>query len=51
VKYKIANLKKLLSEIYYKPMPEQRKIIENELDAWKGDVDQVDDITIIGVRI
>jgi len=51
VKFKIANLKKILSEIYYKPMAEQRKIIENELDMWKGDVDQVDDITIIGIRI
>jgi serine phosphatase RsbU (regulator of sigma subunit) len=50
-KYKKANFKKLLSEIYYRPMAEQREIIENELKIWKGKVDQVDDITIIGVRI
>jgi len=50
-KYKKSNLKKLLSEIYYKPMAEQRNIIENEFEKWKGSFDQVDDITIIGVRI
>jgi serine phosphatase RsbU (regulator of sigma subunit)/ligand-binding sensor domain-containing protein len=51
VKYKISNLKKLLSEIYYKPMADQRHLIEDELKAWRGPADQVDDITIIGLRI
>jgi len=50
-KYKKSNLKKLFSEIYYRPMVEQRNIIETELANWKGSGDQIDDITIIGVRI
>ncbi|MCU0472322.1 MAG: SpoIIE family protein phosphatase [Bacteroidales bacterium] len=50
-KYKASNLKKLLSEIYYRPMVEQRNILENEFTRWKGSYDQVDDITIIGVRV
>ena len=50
-KYKKANLKKLLAEIYYRPMAEQKMIIENEFEVWKGDAEQVDDITIIGVRL
>ena len=50
-KYKKSNLKKLLSDIYYKPMAEQGQIIEKEFETWKGRVDQVDDITIIGLRI
>jgi serine phosphatase RsbU (regulator of sigma subunit) len=50
-KFKKANLKKLLSEIYFLPMSEQRQIIENELSKWKGQLNQIDDITIIGVRI
>ena len=50
-KYKKSNLKKLISEIYYRPMVEQRNIIENEFKMWRGSGDQVDDITIIGVRI
>lgn len=51
VKYKKSNLKKLLSEIYYKPMAEQRQIVENEFEKWKGRVEQVDDITMIGMKI
>ena len=50
-KYKKANLKKLLTDIYYRPMAEQRNILESELINWKGTTDQIDDITILGVRI
>jgi serine phosphatase RsbU (regulator of sigma subunit) len=50
-KYKKSNLKKLLSEIHNKTMAEQRQIIENVFEKWKGTNDQIDDITIIGVRI
>ncbi len=50
-KYKKSNLKKLLSDICHKPMDEQKKIVEDEFDKWKGEADQVDDVTIIGIRI
>jgi serine phosphatase RsbU (regulator of sigma subunit) len=50
-KYRKTSLKKLLSEIYTKPMAEQRQIIEDEFERWKGCADQVDDVTIIGMRI
>jgi serine phosphatase RsbU (regulator of sigma subunit) len=50
-KYKIANLKKLLTRVHAKPMAEQRKIIEREFEKWRGSAEQVDDITMVGVRI
>ena len=50
-KYMKYNLKKLLSEIYFKPMAEQRVILESEFAKWKGRVSQIDDVTILGVRI
>jgi serine phosphatase RsbU (regulator of sigma subunit) len=50
-KYKSSNLRKLLREIYYRPMVEQRNILETELKNWKGSNEQIDDITIIGIRI
>jgi len=50
-KYMKYNLKKLLSEIYTRPMAEQRKILESEFEKWKGSVDQIDDVTILGVRV
>ena len=45
------NLKRLLSEIYQRPMSEQKSILENEFEKWKGSSDQIDDVTILGVRI
>jgi len=51
VKYKLANLKKLLTEISHEPMITQKTIIEEELESWKGKFAQVDDISIVGVRI
>jgi len=50
-KYKKANLKRLLTEIHDRPLQEQRTILENELASWKGATDQIDDITILGIRI
>jgi serine phosphatase RsbU (regulator of sigma subunit) len=50
-KYMKYNLKKLLSEIHSRPMAEQRSILENEFDKWKGSSNQIDDVTILGVRI
>jgi serine phosphatase RsbU (regulator of sigma subunit) len=50
-KYKRSMLKKLLSDIHSKPMEEQRNIIESEFNRWKGKGEQIDDITVIGVRI
>ena len=50
-KYKKSKLKKLLSEIYFRPMVEQRNILETEFDCWKGSCEQVDDITILGMKI
>lgn len=50
-KFKKAQLKNILSEIHTKPMADQKRIIESEFLKWKGKNEQVDDITIIGVRI
>jgi len=50
-KYKIANLKKLLADIHVRSMADQRILIEEEFEKWKGSADQVDDITLIGIRI
>jgi hypothetical protein len=32
-------------------MAAQRNILESELAEWKGDTSQIDDITILGIRI
>jgi serine phosphatase RsbU (regulator of sigma subunit) len=50
-KYKRSTLKKLLWEIHSQPMEEQKKAVEDEFNKWKGKGEQIDDITVIGVRI
>ncbi|HET6991552.1 MAG TPA: SpoIIE family protein phosphatase, partial [Bacteroidia bacterium] len=50
-KFMSANLKKLLLSIQDKPMHEQEKIILAEFESWKGTLEQVDDVSVMGVRI
>jgi serine phosphatase RsbU (regulator of sigma subunit) len=50
-KYMKYNLKKLLLEICHKPMAEQKSILEYEFEKWKGSFNQIDDVTIMGIRI
>ncbi len=50
-KFKYSTLKKLLMDIREKPLGEQRNILDSTLEEWKGRLEQLDDILIIGCRI
>jgi serine phosphatase RsbU (regulator of sigma subunit)/ligand-binding sensor domain-containing protein len=50
-KYKKSNLKKLFGQIYASSMEEQRSIIEQTFNEWKGQGYQIDDVTIMGIRV
>ncbi|MDR1666398.1 MAG: SpoIIE family protein phosphatase [Bacteroidales bacterium] len=50
-KFKKKNLKKLLLDIYTQNMSCQKKILETTLEQWKGDLPQVDDILMLGIKI
>ncbi len=50
-KFKSQNFKKILLEIYDKPMEEQKTILDKTIIQWQGDAEQTDDIVIFGVRI
>ena len=50
-KFKYKPFKELLLSIQEKTMPEQREILSNTIDEWKGSLEQVDDICVFGVRI
>jgi len=49
-KFKYKNLQQLLLNNANKPMAEQKQIFENALRDWQGNMDQVDDILIVGIR-
>jgi len=50
-KFKSGNFKKLLLKIQDKSMEEQKQIIDNTFEEWKGEFEQVDDVCVIGVRV
>lgn len=50
-KFKYNQLKELLLSISSLPVEQQRNAIEEKFDQWKGSLEQIDDVVIIGVRI
>ena len=50
-KFKTPNFKELLLTLSHKPLDDQLNIIEETFDTWKGELPQVDDVCVIGVRI
>jgi serine phosphatase RsbU (regulator of sigma subunit)/Tfp pilus assembly protein PilF len=50
-KFKYKQLKELLVSVQDKPMAEQKNILKTRLESWKGNLEQVDDILVIGVRV
>jgi len=50
-KFKSSNFKRLLLSIQNEPMNVQKKILQNNFSSWKGDLDQLDDVCVIGVRV
>jgi serine phosphatase RsbU (regulator of sigma subunit) len=50
-KFKYAQLKELLLSIQDKNMEEQSQILNQKFEDWKGNLEQVDDVCVIGVRL
>lgn len=49
-KFKYKPFKELLLEVHERPMEEQRRILGMVFDEWKGNLDQIDDVLVIGLR-
>ena len=50
-KFKYKQLKEILIANSYKPMAFQKEQLETAFISWKGKYDQMDDVTIMGVRV
>ncbi len=47
--YKSKKFKQLLINIHQKPLHEQKVILEQEYDQWKRDIEQTDDMLVMGI--
>lgn len=50
-KFKINKFRKLLLEISESPMREQRTILDKKLTEWRGEISQIDDVLVFGIRV
>jgi len=50
-KFKYKNLKKNLLEISQKDLTTQHEILKKKHQEWKGDLEQLDDICVMGIRV
>ena len=50
-KFTSKKFKNMLLEIHEKPMMVQKTILENTMKKWMNGTEQIDDITIMGIRI
>ena len=50
-KFKYKPFKKLLLDNADKTMLEQKEILNTAFEDWKGDVEQIDDVVLIGIKI
>jgi serine phosphatase RsbU (regulator of sigma subunit)/ligand-binding sensor domain-containing protein len=50
-KYSTKRFKQLLLDNQDKTMAEQKKILNTEIEQWRGDIAQIDDIIVLGIRI
>lgn len=49
-KFFVVNFEKTLLKIHQKPLPEQKEILHDLHNEWKGQHEQVDDIHVMGIK-
>jgi hypothetical protein len=50
-KYKYRQMQQLLVQHNNKPMLTQKQLLEEEFEQWRGNMEQIDDVMIIGIKI
>ena len=50
-KFKYKQLEEKLLTVCKLPMEEQKNILEKTFDDWKGNLEQLDDVCVIGIRL
>lgn len=50
-KLKMAGVTEWITKVCQLPMKEQQSLINSRFDAWKGDLEQTDDVCLLGLRL
>jgi ligand-binding sensor domain-containing protein/serine phosphatase RsbU (regulator of sigma subunit) len=50
-KFKMNRLQSVLNDIHNRDMDEQHRVLKEHFELWKGNVEQIDDVLMIGVRL
>lgn len=50
-KFKYKTFRQLLLEVHEQPMAEQQRLLNERIDAWMGELEQLDDIAVMGIRV
>ena len=50
-KFKYKQLEEKLLAISQWPLAEQKKILERTFDEWQGNLEQIDDVLVVGIRL
>lgn len=50
-KFKSSNFRELLLSVQHLNMDEQKSFLEKKFEEWKGNLEQNDDVSVIGVRV
>ncbi|MCB9224959.1 MAG: SpoIIE family protein phosphatase [Crocinitomicaceae bacterium] len=50
-KFKASNFKELLLSVQNESMDRQKELIDEAFEKWRGNLEQLDDVCVIGVRV
>ena len=50
-RFKAGKFEGILGDIYTKPVDYQKDYLEKTINNWKGELDQIDDILVMGIRL
>jgi hypothetical protein len=50
-KFMYKNLKELLVQLSNKPLDQLKQELKTTFDEWRGNMEQVDDVLVFGVRV
>lgn len=50
-KFKYRQMSDVLTANQHLSLPEQRKALQSAFEIWKGDLEQVDDVCVMGIRL